>query len=439
MVIMKKLLLMIRPFHIVHQFSIIALAISVRGQLYTTPLVDILLVWLMQFLIMPLTLLINDYLHREEDKKMKLKHRLFVDQNIDQRLVIAIVVSLFFIIALIALSRSIYTLLAMLLIFIVASLYGYFKYKKMTTATYLFRGFSGGALYLFIASYFQLIAIDLLIALLILLLDFTAHISGDLRDLEKDGIANMKTYPVLYGEKVTEYIIVVMQVISISYLLIIFYGLIDTFDAILFIGISSMSFIFYYFFKSRYSIIVPWSNQMIDRYRYWYHACFHGSKVIVIFLLAFRIADSDITVLNRIGLVILSFMIWLVSYYVYLFIDNRLPNISLWNLILDEQRLSIEMKEIFTIILADDLKFNYHMDSMRNQIRGDQSKKDETLEQSPKFRSIQLVDQLIGQREEIQNQMIKNQSIESIKDNQLVEQINNTLKSIIELLSNKIH
>jgi 4-hydroxybenzoate polyprenyltransferase len=399
----KKFLLLIRPFHIVHQISLITLALSVRNLLFETAAIDIILVWLMQFLVMPLTLLLNDYFHRSEDRSMNLNHRLFAGKEIDRSIIVIISIVLLVIIGSIALSRSLTSLFAMVVIFTSASLYGYFKHKRMTFTTYIFRAVSGGSLYLFIASYFNLILFDFYIAILIFFMDLTAHITGDLRDLEKDILVPIKTFPVVFSERKTELIVLLLQIFTLFYLILVFYfrnQLIDIYTIFFIVLVVASGFTIYYLLRTKHFIF---TSINFDRYRQWYHACFHGPKIITIFILSIRLS-IDVSIFEYLIIILISSFVWIISYSIYLSVDNRILSSYRWDQIISR---SIKNRALFADRLSDDIKFNYLTLRLKN---------DTTIDQS-------IITSLKNTRSKIKSKIEQDQSINSTQIDLLNESL----------------
>ncbi len=309
--VLKQLILLIRPFHIIHQLVIVLLVIGLK-QINVTP-TEFISAWLMLFLLMPFLFGLNDYWHRVEDKEMG-RDRLFTSNSFSKTQVLTFTLSIFLVMNYLAFSRSMITGLFLYLMIICGLLYGYFKHKKQMIKTYSFRTLSGVTFYLVVASYFGLTGVDFLIALFVGLLDLYSHIAGDLRDYQKDKVGKVNTFPVRFGTKYTLFLILGVYLLSVLYLseiellqgkLIEFLSMLPyilTFPVISFMG---------YFLLTLHTI----------RYN-WLHAIFHFSKIATYSFLGLCWLGISLNLV--LGLVVLILIAWLVSYYLYLWGDNRI-------------------------------------------------------------------------------------------------------------------
>jgi len=320
--ISRMSLMLVRPFHIVHQWALIFMALSVKGILGKVSPLDLFTVWIIVFLVMPLLFSINDLLHLEEDKKMK-RERLFTVLDIPKRQLTIILTSLILLLILLAGLRNILTLGFLILLMIFATAYGYYKHKKRTILTYSFRTLSGFALYLVISSYFGLTVFDILLAIFVGLTDLQVHIIGDVRDILKDKVADVRTLPVIYGIRATNLIVLVLQFISTSFLLILSNITADTVInsknllSSVFVGIPRLAIIWVVSFYLVAWVVYLFLLQREKVPYQWLHACFHGAKVMTFVSIGISISGST-------WVIVFFFIIWILSYTTYLWADNRL-------------------------------------------------------------------------------------------------------------------
>ncbi len=319
-------LLLIRPFHIVHQWSLILMVIFTKSIYSVVSALDLFVVWLLVFLVMPLLFAINDLMHLEEDRKMG-RDRLFTAVSVPPQFLKTVLGSILALLLLISVLRSVTTFIALILLIIFASAYGYYKHKRRTLLTYLFRSLSGFALYLVISSYFALTSTDILLAVFVAMTDLQVHIIGDVRDIKKDKVAELKTLPALYGIPTTNIIVLLLQLFSTSYLMIIS----NIKDVIVFdnghllntdlgqIPISSILFIVI-FYAVAWVIYLRFLHRGEIPYQ-WLHACFHGAKVLTFLAIAL---STDAFQLTDLLWLLVFLVIWFISYLTYLWADDRL-------------------------------------------------------------------------------------------------------------------
>lgn len=305
---MRNSILLVRPFHIIHQISIIVLVLGLK-HIFPT-LSDFLLVWLMVFLLMPFLFGLNDYWHRLDDQKMN-RDRLFTNHHISPNFVLMSSLSLLLIMNVIAFQRSAVTGGLLYSMILSGLLYGYLKKKKRMLLTYLFRLLSGVTFYLVVASYFHLTEADVLVALFVGFLDLYSHIAGDLRDFKKDKIGNVNTFPVRFGINKT-----LILIESVGFFTLINYFI---FEATI-LRLHSFATLLVLPMFLIISIVIFWFQDS-EKYK-WFHAMFHGSKISVYFMLG---ASLLFTPQLSILLLVFGFLpLWFLSYYLYLWADHRL-------------------------------------------------------------------------------------------------------------------
>ena len=325
--IFKKSILFLRPFHVVHQWAIIVLILAVKGIYFQVQAMNVLAIWLMAFLVVPLLFIINDYLHKDLDKEMKLE-RVFTIASISRRAILSISITIFLTVAVLALLRSIENFIFLLVLLLLASLYGFCKYKLKTTLTYIFRGLSGTALYLFIASYFGLYYFELLVALFVGFADIQAHFVGDIRDIKKDSETKLKTLPLRIGIKWTSIFVALLQIITIAiWFLVAFSFSSDQLissnlikSEIHEIPLSTLvACMIMLAFAWPFYLILLGIKSNPDK---WLHACFHGSKILNFVLISSLILSFS--VLGTFLLLFIFFLSWSIAYFVYLWADDRI-------------------------------------------------------------------------------------------------------------------
>ncbi len=300
---LKKMLLLVRPFHIVHQVAIIFLVIATKK--ITPNPVKILLAWSMAFLLMPLLFGINDWIHREEDQKMG-RNRLFSNRMSKHVLLIPPVAFLTYM-TIIAATAGWVTVISLYAMIFCGTLYGLFKHLKKTVMTYLFRALSGYTFYLLIAAYFSLSPIDWKIAAFIAVWDLAAHIAGDLRDYSFDRIGNVRTLPVRMGLRITWLTIFILQIVSLALLELIFRFGTDFWNfQFLLVCIGWIAYFTIHSLK-------------LEQFE---HAAFHGMKIATIIFIAQ-------TLFNTSNLIQPFLLAWIISYLLYLWGDDRMPNFNI--------------------------------------------------------------------------------------------------------------
>ncbi|RMG22922.1 MAG: hypothetical protein D6732_25260 [Methanobacteriota archaeon] len=299
----RQSLMLIRPFHIVHQLAIVLLVVSLKG--YFPPWYIFLKAWLMLFLLMPFLFGLNDLMHRLEDRRMG-RDRLFTSESISMISVGFFLGSVFLVMALIALESGLMTFVWLLLMILCGLLYGYFKHERRTFLTYIFRMLSGVTFYLVVSMYFGFSSIDGWVSLVVGVLDLFSHVAGDLRDFPMDVAGGVRTFPVVYGVDRTERFIFGLQLLGLFLVGIIFrYGF--WFWLFILVG-CSLGWLTYFVLRegNAYS---------------WQHAAFHGQKILIYVLVGVFHGVS-------IWFVPLYMMGWFVSYCLYLWADDRLSGSS---------------------------------------------------------------------------------------------------------------
>ena len=297
----RQSLLLIRPFHIIHQLTIVLMVIALNG-ISPSPL-EIFMAWLMLFLLMPFLFGLNDWMHQEEDAMMG-RDRLFASGHVSPKYIPVFLVSILVVMNAIAFSSSLATLGWLETMIACGLLYGYFKHKRHTFLTYLFRTFSGMTFYLVVASYFGYWH-QYSVALFVGHLDLFSHIAGDLRDYPLDLKGNVRTFPVRFGIANTRKLILIMFAVSVAYLSFI-------------IALPAVFWIFLSIFA-----IAGWSFYLLLdalQIHALQHAAFHGVKIACYSLIAGVLLSQPLIVAG-------IMFAWAVSYLAYLWSDGRLKEI----------------------------------------------------------------------------------------------------------------
>lgn len=295
---MRQLLMLVRPFHIVHQLTIVMLVIGVHR--LSPTFLQVIGAWLMLFLLMPFLFGLNDWMHRKEDAEMG-RDRLFTSKNIHPNAVLLGLATILLTMNSIALTSGWTTLLWLYAMITCGMLYGYAKHRRMTATTYLFRTLSGMTFYLVTASHFGYHN-EFALATFIGLLDLFSHIAGDLRDYPLDLVGKVQTFPVRFGIPRTLVLVAIVQGIAFVFLA----GIID---------LPRMFWMSVLLFSS-----LGWSAYLLFKFLEIHalqHACFHGVKIAVYVLI-------PATLWNAAWAVPLVMLGWAVSYLLYLWADNRL-------------------------------------------------------------------------------------------------------------------
>ncbi len=300
----RQSLLLVRPFHIIHQMVIVLMVISLNG-ISPSPL-EILMAWLMLFLLMPFLFGLNDWMHRDEDAEMG-RDRLFTSGYVSPKYVPIFLVSILVVMNAIAFSSSLVTLGWLEAMIVCGLLYGYFKHQRYTFLTYLFRTFSGMTFYLVVASYFGYWH-QYLVALFVGLLDLFSHIAGDLRDYPMDLKGNVRTFPVRYGIGNTRKLILAVFAVSMAYL-----SLIIALPAVFWIFLSIFAAVGWVI----YLLLDALGIHALQ------HAAFHGVKIACYSLIAGFLISRPLMVAG-------VMFAWAVSYLAYLWSDGRLGEIRWW-------------------------------------------------------------------------------------------------------------
>ena len=295
--------MLVRPFHIVHQITIVLLVIGVH-QLSPTFL-QVIGAWLMLFLLMPFLFGLNDWMHRKEDAEME-RDRLFTSGDIHPNAVLLGLASILLTMTAIALSSGWGTLLWLYAMITCGLLYGYAKHKRLTVTTYLFRTLSGMTFYLVTASHFGF-RNEFALATFVGLLDLFSHIAGDLRDYPLDLRGDVKTFPVRFGIRSTLILIAVVQAISFSLLSALLQFSLSFWIAILLFSVAGW---------------IAYLLLNILEVHALHHACFHGVKIASYVLI-------PVSIWGTWWLVPTVLLGWAISYLLYLWADNRLSEFKL--------------------------------------------------------------------------------------------------------------
>ena len=299
----KKFLIFIRPFHILHHITIIFLAISVKGLYNSLLFSEGFKLWIITFTMMILLFVTNEYLHKEEDKNMG-RERIFQSMEVQRLYLLLVLIMLFIIDVVLSLFRSPVVLGLYVILLSVAVGYGFFKHKRITVLTYVFRFLTGFFMYLFVAVYLGYSSIDFNIALVSGYLDLVANISGDLRDFAKDKEGGIRTLPVVIGIEGTQFFIFFLQLGLIGILQLI------SVPATQLISVQVLASLLFHLWKKE-SWFTPWA-----------HMVFHLAKIISLFLIATMFAGFSFVVTVG-GLVTLVFL-ELLAYIIYLWSDDRI-------------------------------------------------------------------------------------------------------------------
>ncbi len=302
--LIRQSLMLVRPFHIIHQLVIVYLVISLKGMSPSS--LDFIRAWLMLFLLMPFLFGLNDYLHHKDDEKMG-RDRLFTSHTWPSWVLLASVLSLLLTMTFLAATRGVLTLAWLYAMIGCGMLYGYFKHKRQMIRTYMFRTFSGITFYMVVASYFGLSAVDWYYAIFVGLLDLFSHIAGDLRDYPLDLVGKVNTFPVRYGIRNTLFLIAGFQILSIGY----------------FISLHRFSswqlsiFLMCILCANTISwLVYGWLNMQEQQRHEWHHALFHGIKILTYSCIAGLMASN----MHFLPIIMIF---WLFSYWLYLWSDGR--------------------------------------------------------------------------------------------------------------------
>ncbi len=300
----RQSLMLIRPFHIVHQLAIVILVLSLKS--LSPPWFVVFKAWLMLFLLMPFLFGLNDLMHRMEDRQMG-RDRLFTSDSISMWMVSMFLFFVLLMMSLLALESGIFTFIFLVLMIVCGLAYGYFKHKRQMVRTYLFRLLSGMSFYLVVAVYFGFsLSDDVRVSLIVGVLDLFSHVAGDLRDYPLDVEGGVRTFPVVYGIESTERLILALELFGLLLVILVF-GFGISFWSVVLFG-SGLGWLLYFLLKESgaYS---------------WQHGSFHGQKVFIYVLISHFSGFSE-------WFVPLFLFGWFMSYCLYLWADDRLSGSS---------------------------------------------------------------------------------------------------------------
>lgn len=301
----RQSLMLVRPFHIVHQLAIVLLVLSLKS--VSPPWLMVLKAWLMLFLLMPFLFGLNDLMHRIEDRKMG-RDRLFTSDSVSLGWIGLFLGLVLLVMVSIALESGMVTLFWLVSMIGCGLAYGFFKHARRTVLTYLFRMLSGITFYMVVATYFGFSSVDVWVGLIVGVLDLFSHVAGDLRDFPMDVEGGVRTFPVLYGLGRTERLIASLELIGL-----LMVGLVFGFGVV---------FWFLVFFGLGIGWVAYWLLRESDAFS-WLHAVFHGQKIFIYVLVAVFMGSSG-------WFVPLFMLCWFGCYSAYLWADGRLSGSSGW-------------------------------------------------------------------------------------------------------------
>ena len=288
--IISQLIYFLRIHQNVYHLTIVITILFFKPE---TGIFQLLSAGLLIILITPTFLLLQDILGKKDDEKFNQKRIMFSDTYNKIFFITSMIVML-----VILFLNNIESDFCFIALLFSTFAYGFAKHLRKMIFSYIFRYLSSiftFSMYLFILTSGNLTNFYYFI-IFVSIFDLIGNIAGDIRDVQKDTIAGVKTLVTVYGEDNTLKIMAMMMVISFC----IFLYKYELFILSFLYLINLCCFILVELLSTKYV-----------------HGLFHLSKLVNFLIIASLINDISLFVLFIVLTCVV--ILWFFSYYYYLF------------------------------------------------------------------------------------------------------------------------